>query len=93
MNKLTDKQKRLIVLGIGLLMILSGVAQGVFKWDFFVKYKRIIDEASFILMMIAAVLLFSKSKPKPEPEPKAPKEAGEPQRIEESVNEQTNESK
>jgi hypothetical protein len=91
MNKLTDKQKRLIVLGIGLLMVLSGVVQGVFKWDFFVKYRRIVDEVSFVLMMIAAVLLFSKSKPKPEPEPS--KEAAGSEQIAENTDEQTNESK
>ena len=31
MNKLTDIQKRLIVLGIGVLIILIGVVQGLFK--------------------------------------------------------------
>jgi hypothetical protein len=91
MNKLTDKQKRLIVLGIGLLIILLGVVQAIFKSDIFVRYKRIFDEATFILMMIAAVLLFSKSKPKPEPE--SSKETGEPEQIAENADEQAKESK
>lgn len=91
MNRLTDVQKRMIVLGIGLLMVLFGVVQAVFKLDIFIKYRRVIDEVSFVLMMIAAVLLFSKNKPKPAPE--APKEAGEPAKIEEVVDDQTKEIK
>ncbi len=68
MNRLTDLQKRLIVLGIGLLLILLGAVQAVFKLDIFVKYKRIIDDATFILMVFAAVLFFSKRKPRQETE-------------------------
>lgn len=66
MNRLTDFQKRMIVLGIAAFMILLGVAQALIKTDFFTKHKQLIDEGTFILMLIAAVLLFSKSKPKPE---------------------------
>jgi hypothetical protein len=65
MNKLTDVQKRLIVLGIGVLIILAGLVQAIFKLDIFVKYKKVIDEGTFVLMIIAFALLFSKSKPKP----------------------------
>jgi hypothetical protein len=66
MNRLTDVQKRLIVLGIGLLLILFGAVQAVFKLDFFIKHKKIFDEITFVLMLVAAVLLFAKKKPKPE---------------------------
>jgi hypothetical protein len=66
MNRLTDFQKRMIVLGIAAFMILLGVAQAFIKTDFFTKHKQLIDEGTFILMLLAAVLLFSKKKPKPE---------------------------
>lgn len=69
MNRLTDFQKRMIVIGIAAFMILLGVAQALIKTDFFTKHKHLIDEVTFVLMLIAAVLLFSKNKPKPE-EPK-----------------------
>lgn len=69
MNRLTDFQKRMIVIGIAAFMILLGVAQALIKTDFFTQHKRLIDEVTFVLMLIAAVLLFSKNKPKPE-EPK-----------------------
>ena len=66
MNRLTDFQKRMIVLGIAAFLILLGVAQALIKTDFFTKHKQLMDEGTFILMLIAAVLLFSKKKPKPE---------------------------
>ena len=69
MNRLTDFQKRMIVIGIAAFMILLGVAQALIKTDFFTKHKQLIDEVTFVLMLFAAVLLFSKNKPKPE-EPK-----------------------
>ncbi|HBF39828.1 MAG TPA: hypothetical protein DDW50_21265 [Firmicutes bacterium] len=66
MNRLTDFQKRMIVLGIAAFMILLGVAQALIKTDFFTKHKQLMDEGTFILMLIAAVLLFSKKKSKPD---------------------------
>jgi low affinity Fe/Cu permease len=68
MNKLTDFQKRMFVLGVGLLMVLIGVGQALFKIEFLIKNQMIINEGTTILMLIAAVLLFSiKRKPKQEP--------------------------
>ena len=69
MDKLTDSQKRMFVLGVGLLMVFIGVVQAVFKPPILIKYHKIIDEGTFILMMVAAMLLFSiKRKRKQEPE-------------------------
>lgn len=90
MNRLTDLQKRLIVLGIGLLLILFGAVQGIFKLDIFVKHKRIVDDVTLILMMLAAILLFSKRKPQPEPE--SPKEAIASEKTEATTGVQTKES-
>ncbi len=59
MNKLTDAQKRMIVLGIGLAIVILGLIQGITKAEFFTKYKEVINEVTFVAMMIAAVLLFS----------------------------------
>ena len=73
--QLDDKKRRLIVIGIALLLILMGAIQGLFK----IKLDRkIVDEISFLLMMIAAWLLLSGRKtgksanpaPKEEPNPK-----------------------
>lgn len=75
MNKLTDFQRRMIVLGVGLLIILFGTIQAIFKFDIFIKHKRIVDDSIFILMMLAAVVLFGKRRPQPEPE--APSETME----------------
>jgi glucan phosphoethanolaminetransferase (alkaline phosphatase superfamily) len=78
MNKLTDNQKRLIALGVGILMVLLGVVQAIFKPPFLINNRKIVDEGTFILMMVAAMLLFSiKRKPKPVPE--------EQKKIEEQV--------
>ena len=69
MNKLTDTQKRIIVLGVGVLMVLFGMIQVIFKPPFFITYRKMIDEGTFLLMMVAAMLLFSiKRKPASEPE-------------------------
>lgn len=87
MNKLTAFQKRMIVLGIGFLIILFGALQATFKFDIFIKYKRIVDDVIFILMVFAAMLLFSNRKTRPEPE--APKEAVEPEKKEETTGGQT----
>jgi small neutral amino acid transporter SnatA (MarC family) len=62
---LTDSQRRMIVLGIALLFILVGVAQGLFKINI---NKDIVEHGSFILMFTAFVLLFSGKKPKKEEE-------------------------
>lgn len=74
MNKLTDFQRRMIVLGVGLLIILFGTIQAIFKFDIFIKHKRIVDDSIFILMMLAAVVLFGKRRPQPEPEAKKTEE-------------------
>jgi hypothetical protein len=69
MDKLTDFQKRMIVLGVGFFIVLLGLVQAIFKPQILITYKKIIDEGTFILMMLAAMLLFSiKRKRKPEPE-------------------------
>ncbi len=57
--KLERKHKQLIVLGIGLLIMLFGLAQVVFKFE---VDRKITDEVTFVLMIIAAFLLFSKPK-------------------------------
>ena len=69
MNKLTDFQKRMFVLGVGVLMVLIGMIQAIFKPPFLITYRKMINEVTFILMMVAAMLLFSiKRKPASEPE-------------------------
>lgn len=91
MNKLTDFQRRMIVLGVAILLILFGTVQAIFKFEIFVKYKRIVDDATFILMMLAAVVLFGKRKPQPEPE--GSKEASAPERTGETNCGKTEDSK
>lgn len=69
MNKLTDFQKRMIVLGVGVFIVLIGLVQAIFKPQILITYRKIVDEGTFILMMVAAMLLFSiKRKRQPEPE-------------------------
>ena len=69
MNKLTDFQRRMIVVGVGLLMILFGLMQVIFKFEIVNKYKPLIDNFFFILMLFAAILLFSnRRKPTQEQE-------------------------
>lgn len=69
---LTDFQRRMIVLGIGLVLILFGVAQGLFKFD--INFK-IADQATYILMLVAFMLLFSgRKKKKTGEEEKKPEE-------------------
>jgi uncharacterized membrane protein YfcA len=86
MNKLTDFQKRMIVVGIGVLMILLGAVQAIWKPALLINNKKVIDEVTFILMLLAAVLLFSKKKPKPEPEKKEGEEGQpEPAKLEEQT--------
>jgi hypothetical protein len=78
MNKLSDNQKRMIVVGVGLVMILFGLMQAIFKFEFVNKYKSFVDDFFFVLMIFAAMLLFSIwRKPKQEQE--------EPKKIEEDV--------
>jgi hypothetical protein len=91
MNKLTDFQKRMFVLGVGLLMVLIGVCQALFKIEFLIKNQKIINEGTTILMLIAAVLIFSiKRKPKQEPTDQSKREEQvKPEEIEENQSEKT----
>jgi hypothetical protein len=56
MMKLERKHKNLIIIGIGLIFILFGLLQVVFKFE---VSKNISDRVSFILMMIALVVFMS----------------------------------
>jgi hypothetical protein len=57
--KLTDSQRRYIVMGIACLLIISGLIQGIFK----IKVnKAVTDEISLVLMIIAAGVLFGGRK-------------------------------
>lgn len=91
MNKLTDFQRRMIVLGVALILILFGAVQAIFKFQIFIKYKRIVDDGAFILMMLAAAVLFSKRKSQPESQ--GPKEASAPERTAETNCGKTEDSK
>lgn len=80
--KLDDKKRRLIVIGIALLMIISGLIQGIFKLKI---DPRITNEVSFILMMAAAFFLFSGRKFGKDKEPEKPAaeiETAEPEKVE-----------
>lgn len=76
MNKLTDAQKRMIVIGIGLLMVLFGLMQVIFKFEIVDKYKPMIDNFFVILLFFAAILLFSNRR-KPEQKKEDPKKMEE----------------
>ena len=67
--KLTRKQKRFVALGIGVLFVLYGALGAFFKFQF---NKTVVDQVSFILMMIAAVLLLGKDQPEPAKSEEAP---------------------
>ncbi len=56
--KLTDIQRKLILVAIGLIYIILGVVQGVFK----VKIEQnIINQIAFVLLAVALWLFFGKS--------------------------------
>lgn len=59
MINLTDAQRRWIVIGIGALFILMGIAQALFKFD---NNHWLVKEGSYFLMMAAAILLLSGRK-------------------------------
>jgi len=54
--KLERKHKNWIVIGIGLVFILFGLVQVVFKLDI---SKNVSDRISFVLMMIALIVFMS----------------------------------
>ena len=55
--KLTDIQRKLILVAIGLIYIILGVVQGVFK----VKIEQnIINQIAFVLLAVALWLFFGK---------------------------------
>lgn len=68
--KLTDKQRRLIVLGIGLIIIILGLAQAALKINI---DSKTMNNVTFVLMIVAVALLFSgrKNKKDAEKEPEA----------------------
>lgn len=57
--KLKRKHRQLIVLGIGIVIIIFGLIQALFKLEI---SSKITDEVTFVLMVIAAALLFTKDK-------------------------------
>ncbi|TCL71590.1 hypothetical protein EDC14_100752 [Hydrogenispora ethanolica] len=62
MWKLTRKQKHAVAFGIGLLFIAYGAMGAIFKLQL---NKAVADQISFVLMMIAAMLLLGKDKTEP----------------------------
>jgi hypothetical protein len=60
--KLTRSQKRLIVLGIGILFIGFGILQAFFK---FKVNQPVVDWVSFFLLVGAMMLLFGKDQSQP----------------------------
>lgn len=66
--KFTSKQATYTVAGIGIVLILFGILQGVLKFEI---DKNIIDKAVSFLFILAAVLyVYSKQKRKKESEQK-----------------------
>ncbi|MGI6776980.1 MAG: hypothetical protein ACOX7R_02810 [Acetivibrionales bacterium] len=59
--KLTRKQRTIIVLAIAVAFILFGLAQAIWKFEI---ERKIVDQVSFVLMIIAAFLIFSGRKRK-----------------------------
>lgn len=84
--QLDNFKRRMIVIGIGLVFILFGAAQGIFK---FKMNPEVVNEGSFILMMIAAWLLFSNRRNAANPNQEKPTETAA---IEESPGESAPES-
>ncbi len=64
--KLERKHRQLIVLGIGVVIIIFGLLQALLK---FKVDQKITDEVTFVLMIIAAALLFTKDKKKSDDNP------------------------
>ncbi len=63
--KFTKQLRQRIVLGIGIGLILFGIAEAYFK---FTVDRAVTDRVSFWLMILAVALLFMKDKPEPKPE-------------------------
>ncbi len=61
--RLERKHRRLIVLGLGVIMIIFGLLQAIVKFEI---DNKIIDEVAFVFMIIAAALLFARDKKKDE---------------------------
>lgn len=58
--KMDEKTKRLIVIGVGAIMILLGLLGAVFK----IKIKMgLLNQVSTILLLLAAIILFSGRRP------------------------------
>lgn len=56
MFHLDDFKRRMIVMGIAIVLILMGAVQGIFKIK---MNQEVLNQVSFVLMMIAAAVLFS----------------------------------
>ena len=54
--KLKRKHRQMIALAIALVIIAFGILQAVFKFDVDRKY---VDQATFVLFVVAIALLFS----------------------------------
>lgn len=63
MIKLERKHRQRIVLGIGIIIILFGLLQALFRFEI---DRKITDQVTFVLMIIAAALLFTKDRKKSE---------------------------
>ncbi len=61
--RLTRKQKRQIVVGIAIVLILYGILDKLFQFNI---DKKVIDNVSLVLMVLAFGLLFSRSNDKKE---------------------------
>ena len=61
--KLQRRHRQLIVLAIGIIIIIFGLLQAVLKLEI---DRKITDEVTFVLMIIAVALLFTKDKKKSE---------------------------
>jgi|AGTN01.2.fsa_nt_gi hypothetical protein len=61
--RLERKHRQRIVLGMGAIILLFGLLQAILKFDI---DSKVIDEVAFILMIIAAALLFIGDKKKSE---------------------------
>lgn len=56
---LTDKQKRIIVLGIGIFFLVMGLIQAILKVEF---NENIMQNVQFVLMLVALYLILSTKK-------------------------------
>lgn len=75
MNKLTDSQKRIIIVGIAIALIIFGAVQGIFKFKIIDQYKAVIDQVTFVLMLGAAFLFFNIKRGNQKEEEEASKES------------------